>query len=112
MEDSRDISGVSRFLSGGIGGISSQLSEYDSYLNTFLASISRSTGIYPIETLKVCPSTMSFVSTSLKAMPDTNDEQHSATEEDIGGSGPACLGTWGCSCLLSGANGASTYYPN
>ncbi|KAJ7754243.1 mitochondrial carrier [Mycena maculata] len=34
VEDSRDISGVSRFLSGGIGGISSQLS------------------IYPIETLK------------------------------------------------------------
>ncbi|KAH7914187.1 mitochondrial carrier [Hygrophoropsis aurantiaca] len=34
VEDSRDISGTSRFLSGGIGGISSQLS------------------IYPIETLK------------------------------------------------------------
>ncbi|KAF7301731.1 Mitochondrial carrier protein [Mycena indigotica] len=34
VEDSRDISGVSRFLSGGIGGITSQLS------------------IYPIETLK------------------------------------------------------------
>ncbi|KAF8165282.1 mitochondrial carrier [Crassisporium funariophilum] len=34
VEDSRDISGISRFLSGGIGGISSQLS------------------IYPIETLK------------------------------------------------------------
>ncbi|KAJ7179072.1 mitochondrial carrier [Mycena filopes] len=34
VDDSRDISGVSRFLSGGIGGISSQLS------------------IYPIETLK------------------------------------------------------------
>jgi solute carrier family 25 phosphate transporter 23/24/25/41 len=34
VEDSRDISGFSRFLSGGIGGISSQLS------------------IYPIETLK------------------------------------------------------------
>jgi len=34
VEDSREISGVSRFLSGGIGGISSQLS------------------IYPIETLK------------------------------------------------------------
>ncbi|PIL37110.1 transporter [Ganoderma sinense ZZ0214-1] len=34
VEDTRDISGVSRFLSGGIGGISSQLS------------------IYPIETLK------------------------------------------------------------
>ncbi|EGO01954.1 hypothetical protein SERLA73DRAFT_177617 [Serpula lacrymans var. lacrymans S7.3] len=34
VEDSRDISGVSRFLSGGIGGLSSQLS------------------IYPIETLK------------------------------------------------------------
>lgn len=45
-------------------------------------------------------------------MPDTNDEQHGATEADISGSGPACLGTWGCSCLLSGANGASTYYPN
>ncbi|KAJ7228593.1 mitochondrial carrier [Mycena pura] len=35
VEDSRDISGVSRFMSGGIGGITSQLS------------------IYPIETLKV-----------------------------------------------------------
>ncbi|KAF8974498.1 mitochondrial carrier [Flammula alnicola] len=34
VEDSRDISGISRFLSGGMGGISSQLS------------------IYPIETLK------------------------------------------------------------
>ncbi|KAH0587640.1 hypothetical protein H2248_006408 [Termitomyces sp. 'cryptogamus'] len=34
VDDSRDISGVSRFLSGGVGGISSQLS------------------IYPIETLK------------------------------------------------------------
>jgi len=34
VEDSRDISGVSRFLSGGIGGITSQLS------------------IYPVETLK------------------------------------------------------------
>jgi len=34
VEDSRDISGISRFLSGGMGGISSQLS------------------IYPVETLK------------------------------------------------------------
>ena len=35
VEDTRDISGISRFLSGGIGGITSQLS------------------IYPVETLKV-----------------------------------------------------------
>ena len=28
VDDPRDISGVSRFLSGGIGGISSQLSAY------------------------------------------------------------------------------------
>jgi solute carrier family 25 phosphate transporter 23/24/25/41 len=28
VEDIRDISGTSRFMSGGIGGITSQLSEY------------------------------------------------------------------------------------
>ena len=28
VEDSREISGISRFLSGGIGGIASQLSMY------------------------------------------------------------------------------------
>ena len=37
VDNSRDISGISRFLSGGIGGISSQLS-------TFLPSLRSKTG--------------------------------------------------------------------
>ncbi|KAF7355376.1 Mitochondrial carrier protein [Mycena sanguinolenta] len=50
VDDSRDISGVSRFLSGGIGGISSQLSTGISpSLNPTDEILS---GIYPIETLK------------------------------------------------------------
>ena len=51
MDDTREISGSSRFLSGGIGGISSQLSQY-SRSNTYQV-LTLVSGIYPIETLKV-----------------------------------------------------------
>lgn len=44
VSDARDISGFSRFMSGGIGGITSQLGT--------CAHISPPTAIYPIETLK------------------------------------------------------------
>lgn len=56
VEDSRDISGVSRFISGGIGGITSQLGallgfygiQIDSHPNSVFCA-----AIYPVETLKV-----------------------------------------------------------
>lgn len=52
VEDPRDISGVSRFLSGGMGGISSQLSAYISACLLGLLDIIPLKGIYPIETMK------------------------------------------------------------
>ncbi len=52
VDDPRDISGVSRFLSGGLGGISSQLCEWNMRL-CLLTCINLAVAIYPIETLKV-----------------------------------------------------------
>ena len=52
VEDPRDISGVSRFLSGGIGGITSQLCGWH-YCLCLLTRVNLPVAIYPIETLKV-----------------------------------------------------------
>ena len=52
VEDVRDISGTSRFLSGGMGGITSQLSEYLLVVAGRLSVDLLEIGIYPIETLK------------------------------------------------------------
>lgn len=39
VEDSRDISGTSRFLSGGVGGITSQLSKFSFLLLSLAISL-------------------------------------------------------------------------
>lgn len=51
VEDVREISGTSRFVSGGIGGITSQLSECP-FAVTRGVLLTLRIGIYPIETLK------------------------------------------------------------
>lgn len=54
VEDSRDISGVSRFMSGGIGGMASQLGtsvDVNNVSHTLI--VSHYVAIYPIETMKV-----------------------------------------------------------
>lgn len=51
VEDPREISGVSRFLSGGIGGLTSQLSMCP-VSDNLITVLSAYLGIYPIETLK------------------------------------------------------------
>ncbi len=54
VDDPREISGVSRFLSGGIGGISSQLCKSRHLILSDLHfMLLVSLGIYPVETLKV-----------------------------------------------------------
>lgn len=53
VDDPREISSVSRFLSGGIGGISSQLSERPATFLTMTSLTFAPKGIYPLETLKV-----------------------------------------------------------
>lgn len=58
VEDPRDISGVSRFMSGGMGGISSQLSAYISAYSLRLIDTVPLIGIYPIETMKVSSSSL------------------------------------------------------
>jgi len=74
VEDSRDISGFSRFLSGGIGGISSQLSTSLLYIFPQVRGlIFLRTGIYPIETLKVTPRAFECCSTLTLTL-DANDE--------------------------------------
>ena len=51
VEDTREISGFSRFMSGGIGGITSQLSMQS--LDPFVVHDTNfRSGIYPIETVK------------------------------------------------------------
>ncbi len=74
VEDTRDISGVSRFLSGGMGGITSQLCRCQSYVSR-ARIVNIVLAIYPIETLKVGL----ILSTSPPDLPhsivlDTNDE--------------------------------------
>lgn len=53
VDDPREISSVSRFLSGGIGGITSQLSELPSFSMMMAGLNPHIRGIYPLETLKV-----------------------------------------------------------
>lgn len=57
VQDSRDISGTSRFVSGGIGGITSQLCESNA-IEAFVVVLPENSysAIYPIETLKVANS--------------------------------------------------------
>lgn len=78
VDDARDISGTSRFLSGGIGGITSQLSAFIIRVSPNVSIVNRlSVGIYPIETLKVRVHPQVKVSSLLSGRnEDSNDEQH------------------------------------
>lgn len=61
VEDPREISGVSRFLSGGMGGIASQLSTFQSSAFPPRVLTKLIVGIYPIETMKASNSRMSCI---------------------------------------------------
>ena len=107
MEDSRDISGLSRFLSGGIGGITSQLSKLESiYISALLYLTTRYAGIYPVETLKVLGSSLSCFPVLIIACPDSNDEQHRRTKTNTKSRHPSPVGTRRASCILPRSYGA------
>lgn len=93
-------------MSGGIGGITSQLSAcprfaFNTRIRTF-SSLWRHVGIYPIETLKVnLAHNGSLRASTLTYLPDPNDEQHRGAETDITTGMPASLGSGRDEGLLS-----------
>jgi hypothetical protein len=89
VEDVREISGTSRFLSGGIGGITSQLSEY-----------------FPVLVRE--PSVDVFGDRHIpnRDVENANDEQHRGVESDDRFSCKAALGVGWLKGILSWARGA------